>query len=108
MSVDLVFQFLGEQWVLVAALAATLAMLPWKSRRKDALGMNSSVQGGFESMLLLRAIVSEKMKKTSRKFMSERVPHVQNSRKGHKILAASPPILRAGFSSFGRVELARS
>ena len=48
--------------------------------------------------ILLRAVVSGKNEKTSRNFMSERVPHVQNSRKGHQILAASPPILRAGFT----------
>ena len=46
MSVDLVFQFLGEQWVLVAALAATLAMLVLHEGRKagPAVSINEAVQ----------------------------------------------------------------
>ena len=36
--------------------------------------------------------------------MEIRVPRVQNLKKRHQKLAAKPPILRAGFSSFGRVE----
>ena len=38
--------------------------------------------------------------------MRERVPPLQNSKKGHQKWAASPPTLRAGFSSFGGVDIA--
>lgn len=46
MSVDLVFQFLGEQWLLVVALAATLTMLVLHEGRKagPALSINEAVQ----------------------------------------------------------------
>ena len=44
--------------------------------------------------------------KTSRKAVRERVPPLQNSKKGHQKWAASPPTLRAGFSSFEGVERA--
>ena len=46
MSVDLVFQFLGEQWLLVVALAATLTMLVLHESRKagPALSVNEAVQ----------------------------------------------------------------
>ena len=46
MSVDLVFQFLGEQWLLVMALAATLTMLVLHEGRKagPALSINEAVQ----------------------------------------------------------------
>ena len=40
--------------------------------------------------------------------MRERVPTLQNSKKGHQKWAASPPTLRAGFSSVGGVEHARA
>ena len=46
--------------------------------------------------------------KNSRKTMRERVPSLQNSKQGHHKWAASPPTLRAGFSSFGSVERARA
>ena len=46
--------------------------------------------------------------KTSRKSMRERVPSLQDSKKGHQKWASSPPTLRAGFSSFGGVERARA
>ena len=46
MSVDLVFQFLGEQWLLVMALVATLSMLVLHEARKagPALSINEAVQ----------------------------------------------------------------
>ena len=46
MSVDLVFQFLGEQWLLVLALVATLTMLVFHEGRKagPALSINEAVQ----------------------------------------------------------------
>ena len=46
MSVDLVFQFLGEQWLLVVALVATLTMLVLHEGRKagPALSINEAVQ----------------------------------------------------------------
>ena len=46
MSVDLVFQFLGEQWLLVMALVATLTMLVLYEGRKSgpALSINEAVQ----------------------------------------------------------------
>ena len=46
MSLDLVFQFLGEQWLLVAALAATLTMLALHESRKagPSLSINEAVQ----------------------------------------------------------------
>ena len=46
MSVDLVFQFLGQQWILVAALATTLTMLVLHESRKagPALSINEAVQ----------------------------------------------------------------
>ncbi|MEL0259810.1 MAG: rhodanese-like domain-containing protein, partial [Halieaceae bacterium] len=46
MSVDLVFQFLGEQWLLVMALVATLTMLVLHEGRKSgpALSINEAVQ----------------------------------------------------------------
>ena len=46
MSVDLVFQFLGEQWLLVMALVATLTMLVLHEGRKagPALSINEAVQ----------------------------------------------------------------
>ena len=40
--------------------------------------------------------------------MTMRVSPFQNSNKGHRKLVASSPILRAGLSSFGRLELAFS
>ena len=46
MSLDLVFQFLGQQWILVAALATTLTMLVLHESRKagPALSINEAVQ----------------------------------------------------------------
>ncbi len=46
MSVDLVFQFLGEQWLLVVALVAALTMLVLHEGRKagPALSINEAVQ----------------------------------------------------------------
>ena len=46
MSVDLVFQFLGQQSILVAALATTLTMLVLHERRKagPALSISEAVQ----------------------------------------------------------------
>ena len=46
MSIDLVFQFLGEQWLLVVALIATLTMLVLHEGRKagPALSINEAVQ----------------------------------------------------------------
>ena len=46
MSIDLVFQFLGEQWLLVLALAATLTILVLHEGRKagPALSINEAVQ----------------------------------------------------------------
>ena len=46
MSVDLIFQFLGEQWILVAALATTLTMLLLHEMRKagPALSINEAVR----------------------------------------------------------------
>ena len=38
----------------------------------------------------------------------ERVPPLQISQGGHQKMAASSPTLRAGFLSFGEVELARA
>ena len=45
-SADLIFQFLGEQWILVAALATTLTMLVLHETRKagPALSINEAVQ----------------------------------------------------------------
>jgi len=45
-SVDLIFQFLGQQWILVAALVTTLAMLALHESRKagPALSINEAVQ----------------------------------------------------------------
>ena len=46
MSADLIFQFLGEQWILVAALATTLGMLILHETRKagPALSISEAVQ----------------------------------------------------------------
>ena len=46
MSADLVFQFLAQQWILVAALATTLTMLMLHESRKagPALSINEAVQ----------------------------------------------------------------
>ena len=46
MSVDLLFQFLGEQWLLVVGLATTLTMLVLNEGRKagPALSINEAVQ----------------------------------------------------------------
>ena len=46
MSIDLMFQFLGEQWILVAALATTLTMLVLHEMRKagPALSISEAVQ----------------------------------------------------------------
>lgn len=46
MSADLIFQFLGEQWILVAALATTLGMLILHETRKagPALSITEAVQ----------------------------------------------------------------
>ena len=46
MSADLIFQFLSEQWILVAALATTLTMLVLHETRKagPALSINEAVQ----------------------------------------------------------------
>ena len=46
MSADLIFQFIGEQWILVAALATTLTMLVLHERLKSgpALSINEAVQ----------------------------------------------------------------
>ena len=46
MSADLIFHFLGEQWILVAALATTLTMLLLHETRKagPALSINEAVQ----------------------------------------------------------------
>ena len=46
MSADLIFQFLGEHWILVAALATTLTMLVLHEMRKagPALSVNEAVQ----------------------------------------------------------------
>ena len=46
MSAGMFFQFLGEQWVLVAALAAVLTLLLLHERRKagPALSINQAVQ----------------------------------------------------------------
>ena len=46
MSVDLVFQFIGEQWLLLMAFAATLTMLVLHESRKagPALSINEAVQ----------------------------------------------------------------
>jgi len=45
-SIDLVFQFLGEQWLIVVALVATLTMLVLHEGRKagPALSINEAVQ----------------------------------------------------------------
>jgi rhodanese-related sulfurtransferase len=45
-SADLIFQFLGEQWILVAALATTLGMLILHETRKagPALSISEAVQ----------------------------------------------------------------
>jgi rhodanese-related sulfurtransferase len=45
-SADLIIQFLGEQWILVAALATTLTMLVLHEARKavPALSINEAVQ----------------------------------------------------------------
>jgi rhodanese-related sulfurtransferase len=45
-SADLVFQFLAQQWILVAALATTLTMLMLHESRKagPALSINEAVQ----------------------------------------------------------------
>ena len=45
-SADLIIQFLGEQWILVAALATTLTMLVLHETRKagPALSINEAVQ----------------------------------------------------------------
>jgi rhodanese-related sulfurtransferase len=45
-SADLIFQFLSEQWILVAALATTLTMLVLHETRKagPALSINEAVQ----------------------------------------------------------------
>ena len=55
--------------------------------------------------VLPRAGVSDNTANTSRNFMRNRVPHVQNSKNSQAILAAKPPIFGAFYSSFGRVEL---
>ena len=60
-----------------------------------------SVSGGFVLLLLSWAVINGPRARTSRKTMRERVPPLQNSKKGHQKWAASPPTLRAGFSSFG-------
>ena len=46
MSADFVFQFLAQQWILVAALATTLTMLMLHESRKagPALSINEAVQ----------------------------------------------------------------
>ena len=46
MSADLIFQFLGEQWILVAALVTTLGMLILHETRKagPALSISEAVQ----------------------------------------------------------------
>ena len=46
MSADLIFQFLGEQWILVTALATTLGMLILHETRKagPALSISEAVQ----------------------------------------------------------------
>ena len=46
MSANLIFQFLGEQWILVAALATTLGMLILHETRKagPALSISEAVQ----------------------------------------------------------------
>ena len=46
MSADLIFQFLSEQWILVAALATTLGMLILHETRKagPALSISEAVQ----------------------------------------------------------------
>jgi rhodanese-related sulfurtransferase len=45
-SVELIFQFLGEQWILAAALATTLGMLILHETRKagPSLSINEAVQ----------------------------------------------------------------
>ena len=42
MSIDLVFQFLGEQWLLVVALIATLTMLVLHEGRKAGPALSVS------------------------------------------------------------------
>lgn len=46
--------------------------------------------------------------KTLRNIVRKRVPPLQNSKKEHQTLAASPQTLRVGFPSFGKLELARA
>ena len=58
--------------------------------------------------LLSWAVINGPRATTSRKTMRERVPPLQNSKNGHQRWAASPPTLRAGFSSLGGVERVRA
>ena len=54
-------------------------------------------------------IISEQFAKTSRVFMRERVPTLQNSKNPHAKWAAKPSTFGAPFfSSFGKVERARA
>ena len=46
MSVDLLFQFLGEQWLLVVGLATTLTMLVLNEGRKAGPALSINVEGG--------------------------------------------------------------
>ena len=52
----------------------------------------------LRKLVLSRVGVSDDTASTSRNFMRSRVPHVQNSKSSHAILAAEPPILGALFS----------
>ena len=58
--------------------------------------------------ILSRALTDADVAHSSENIMSNPVAPLQKSQKVHQIMADLPPILRAGFSSFGGVELDRS
>ena len=73
--------------------------------KSSALAPFGRVDFGEIETLLSRARISDNFANSSANIMRNQNSTPQNSKKGHQKWAASPPILRAGFSSFGGVEL---
>ena len=60
------------------------------------------------TVLSSERVNGQRAKNLEKKLCASEFQPLQNSKKGHQKWAASPPTLRAGFSSFGGVELARA
>ena len=89
MSADLIFQFLGEQWILVAALATTLTMLVLHETRKagPALSINEAVQ----------LVNSEGGVFLAHRLLDERVPVVERDPQIAAVLAnRGPQVFQVG------------